>query len=41
MKLGGERLGAQDSVSKCLQCENKWPTVLERCGGPFIAPKRI
>jgi hypothetical protein len=41
MKLGGERLRAQESVSKCLQCENEWPTMLERCGGGlFIAPPR-
>jgi hypothetical protein len=41
MKLGGERLGAQESVSKCLQYELS-DFVLERHGGPFIAPpKRI
>jgi hypothetical protein len=39
MKPGGERLGSQESVSKCLQCENEWSVVLERCGGPFIAPQ--
>jgi hypothetical protein len=39
MRLGGERLGAQESVSKCLQCENEWSTVLGRRGGPFTAPQ--
>jgi hypothetical protein len=39
MKLKGERLGAQESVSKCLQCENKWPLVLERYGGAFYSPQ--
>jgi hypothetical protein len=39
MKLGGERLEAPESVSKCLQCQNEWSAVLERCGGPFITPQ--
>jgi hypothetical protein len=39
MKLGGERLGAQESVkvfAMCIECS----TELERRGGPFIAPLR-
>jgi hypothetical protein len=40
MKLGIERLGAQESVLKCLQCENEWPTMLERRAGPFIIPQK-
>jgi hypothetical protein len=39
MKLRGERLRAQESISKYLQCENEWPPMLERRGGPFIAPQ--
>jgi hypothetical protein len=41
MKLGGERLGAQDSISKVFARCNEWLARLERHGGPFIAPKGI
>jgi hypothetical protein len=38
MKLRGDRLGAQENVSKCLQYENEWSAMLERHGRAFIAP---
>jgi hypothetical protein len=37
MKLGGERLGAQESVSKCLQCEMRGQPC-ERGVGAFYRP---
>jgi hypothetical protein len=40
MKLGVERLEAQESVLNCLQYENEWSTVLERCGGAFYNPQK-
>jgi hypothetical protein len=39
MKLRGEWLRAQESVSKCLQDENEWPTRLERCAGLLWPPR--
>jgi hypothetical protein len=40
MKLGGERLGAQESVSKYLQCEMSGQPCREAWGGgAFIAPQ--
>jgi hypothetical protein len=38
MKLGGEWLGAQESVSKCLQVENECPHAREAWGGGFYNP---
>jgi hypothetical protein len=38
MKLEGERLGSQESVSKCLQCEIMVNHARE-VWGPFIAPQ--
>jgi hypothetical protein len=40
MKLGGERLRAQESVSKCLQVEMSGQPGRE-AWGPFIAPEEI
>jgi hypothetical protein len=39
MKLGGERLGAQDSISKVFARCNEWPARLERHGGAFYSPQ--
>jgi hypothetical protein len=39
MKLGGERLRAQESVSKCLQCEMSGSRARE-AWGTFYSPPR-